>query len=324
MFITNELTPAEVLAELLKGRRTSAEATGRFNALRHDKDLVPSFGAHIHSILDVYKAYRTDVHDIQSIRDDGVDVLLRFEHDGVEHRAGLQIKSNAEFEEWANKKLNVVEKLKAQYSAAKENARVDDYYVVLCADDRAHRRRIRTLCSELKNYRGCTVIEPRDALGFYEMSDLDLMVRTTRLLCNTDTILRMALSEADAEEPAAAFILASLVCHAFEGGLHVDETNLFELWSDWSELGDGTAASDDRLADVTQKLLDDRVLEHDDDNYAIDVTRLPVPLCALFFDLLVRNLATGANIRDYIVGLLELRDRASSELADHDIEADDE
>jgi hypothetical protein len=97
MFITNELTPAEVLAELVKGRRSAAASTEEFEALRHDKDLVPRFASHINSILDVYKAYRMDAHDIQGMRDDGVDVLLRFEHNDVECRVGFQIKSNEEF-----------------------------------------------------------------------------------------------------------------------------------------------------------------------------------------------------------------------------------
>jgi len=326
MFITNELTPAEILAELIKGRRTSVGATRRFVKLKHDKDLVPHFTEQIDSILDVYKAYEMDAHDIQGIRDDGVDLLLRFDHDDVQRRVGLQIKSNDEFDQWAKKKLNMVEKLKAQYSAARENARVDYYYVLICADDRAHRKRVRTVCSEFKNFRHCTVIEPRDALGFYDMSPRDLMVRTTRLLCDTDVILRQALREADSVEADVAFFLTSLVCHAFFRGTCVEEENLVELWSQWSELAENGAKPNDHMADIFENLVDDGVLEFDRDRYVIDTAQLPSGLCALFFDLRVRKLESDTNIRDYIVGLLELKDRAISELEEdnEELDVDDE
>ena len=45
-------------------------------------------------------SHRTDVHDTQGPRDEGVDVLLNYaDYDG-QHRAGLQIKSHHEIEDW--------------------------------------------------------------------------------------------------------------------------------------------------------------------------------------------------------------------------------
>lgn len=334
MYVTSELTPAALLSELLNSRRTSAGATTRFQALRHDKDLVPHFASQIDSVLDVYKAYRTDVHDIQGMRDDGVDVLFRSEQEGEQQRVGLQIKSNDEFDQWRRKKLNMVEKLKAQYSAARENARVDDYYVVLCADANAHRKRIRMICSELKNYSRCTIIEPEYALGFFDMSGLDLLVRSTRLLCDTDTILREALSETDSQEPDVAFFFASLVCFAFENGQDLDNSALFSFGDHWTELT-GEAVTNDRMSEVIQTLFDEGVLGFKGSDYVIDVTRLPVPVCALYFDLRVhsvasepglrvRSVASGPELRDYLVGLLELKERAISESDDYDDEDEDD
>jgi hypothetical protein len=316
MFITNELTPAEVLAEMLKLRRTSAEATKEFESLRHDKNLVPTFAAQVDAILSVYKAYRIDSHDIQGIRDDGVDVLLQFEHDDSAHRIAIQIKSNDEFDQWANKKLNVVEKLKAQYSAAMENARVNDYYIILCADDHIHRKRIRTICSEFKNYRHCTIIEPRHALGFFNMSPLDIAVRTTRLLCSADVVLRAALREMNAEKANMAYFLISLACCAFEHGPHVSNKRIVQFWTEWSELMQDAEELDDESAEIVESLLSMGVLELEGDDYAIDFTRLPAPLCALYFDLRVRSIEARADLRDYIVGLAELRDRGFEELSD--------
>jgi hypothetical protein len=144
MFITDAQTPVEVLAEMLKGRRSSVAGTQRFKKLRHDRDLLPQFEENIEAILDVFKAYRSEAHDMQGMRDDGVDILLKYEEDGSEHRVGLQIKSNDEFEKWVKKKLNLVEKLKAQYAAAIENTNIHDYYIILCAYDREYRSSPRT------------------------------------------------------------------------------------------------------------------------------------------------------------------------------------
>lgn len=98
MFITSELTLGEMLAELLKGRRVSLNETAAFAKLRHDKDLCPRFAQQISLMLDVYRAYGQEVHDIQNIRDDGIDVLFLYQdQDGNDRRVGLQIKSDDEF-----------------------------------------------------------------------------------------------------------------------------------------------------------------------------------------------------------------------------------
>ena len=132
------------------------------------------------------------------------------------------------------------------------------------------------------------------------------------------------MSEADSKEPAVAFFLASLVSHGFECGLNVDQTNLSELLSNWSKLAKEAAGLERSIEGVTQDLLGSGVLEYNGADYAIDATRLPVPLCALHFDLRVRDLVYGTSIRDYIVGLLELEDQSLFELENYDKEFDDD
>lgn len=280
MFITDELNPGELLAELLKGRRVSSDDTAEFAALRHDRDLCPGFKTRLSAMLDVYAAYRQDAHDIQGMRDDGVDVLLTYrDADGMDRRAGLQIKSDDEFDKWASKKLELMMKLKGQYASAMQNARIDDYYVVLCVDETKHRKRIRMLASELKNFGHCTIIEPREAMGFLDMTETAVVARTTRLLCRDDKVLNAAIAEADREEPDVAYFMVALVCRAMEGRGEVADEDLAVLWSDWCELHAG-ATGDSRLGRVVSELTGSGVLDESLPAYKIQIENLPVAICA--------------------------------------------
>ncbi len=116
MFITNQLTPAETLSELLNLKGYSKADTERFRKLRHNDHLCPGFRERVDGVLDAYKSHRTDVHDIQGPRDEGVDVLLTYAFDG-EHRVGLQVKSFDEIEAWRTKRdKEFVQRLKAQHA----------------------------------------------------------------------------------------------------------------------------------------------------------------------------------------------------------------
>lgn len=100
MFITDDISPAALLAELLALRTRSSEQTARFRGLQHNRDLCPKFADRIDAMLDVYKRHRTDVHDIQGVRDSGVDVLLQFKtEDDSLHKVGIQLKSFQEIED---------------------------------------------------------------------------------------------------------------------------------------------------------------------------------------------------------------------------------
>ncbi|MBV9511524.1 MAG: hypothetical protein JO303_14725 [Caulobacteraceae bacterium] len=322
MFLTEALTPVEALIELIKGPRTRPEQTVRFAKLRHDKHLCPRFRDHVDVVLEAYQAYRTDVHDIQGIRDDGVDVLFRYtDDDGNVHKAGLQIKSEDEFVRWEKGTYDLPNKLKAQFASALSNIRVEDYFVVLCVDAVRHQKRLRLLCSELKNFKEMTIIEPTDALGFYQTSALDLLIRTTRLLCRRDRILKAATDELDAEYPDVAFFLVTLVCQAFDVGLEVTQARLAEIWEAWVEFVGGDADRlGHRLGDILGALLNPGVLSEGGSDFAIAVDRLPTAVCALYFDQKVRALQPDANLRDYLARLTGLADRQ----ADEDDELDDD
>jgi hypothetical protein len=305
MFITNEMDAGQMLAEHLKGRRVSPESTAAFVNLRHDRDLCPHISDQVNTMLAVYRAYGQKVHDMQSFRDDGVDVLLTYEDEGgTIRKAGIQIKSDDEFRQWEAKKLPLLQILKGQIATASANAKVDDFYVVLCVDAIRHRTRIRTVCSELKNFIRCHIIEPIDALGFYQMQPMELWSRTVRLLCNRDVVLRAATDESDARAPDVAFFTITLLQQAFGGDLRVDDARLFDIWNEWEEFANAAAGEPDRLSEILGDILGGEVGQ----DYSIQIDGLPKALCALYFDLKVRSDAFDGPGSD-IIGLVRLADR---------------
>ncbi|WP_296173534.1 hypothetical protein [uncultured Brevundimonas sp.] len=315
MLISHELTPGEMLAELLKGRRVTPKDTARFKVLRHDRDLCPIFKSHLKAMLDVYAAYRQDAHDMQSIRDDGVDVLLKYQdRDEVDRRAALQIKSNDEFDKWEKGTLALPMIAKAQYSAAVENAQIEDYYLILCVDEIRHRKKVRSLLSEFKNYKRCTIIEPCDALGFIEMSEHEVVARVTRLLCRDDVVLTAAVDELDREAPDTAYVLLAIVCQGLRGELKVDGGTLNTIWAEFLEFAPHLER-DDRLGGVLSDLQGAGVLRWEGESDFIEIQNLPKAVCALYFDRKVRGLEPDGDIFTSLLHLLEVADRLADPTA---------
>jgi len=308
MLITHELDPGEMLAEILKGRRGRSADTERLASLRHDRDLCPRVHNRIKAMLDVYAAYRQDAHDIQGLRDEGVDILLKYrDRDDNEHLAGVQIKSHAEFDEWKAGKNPLPMKLKAQYAAATQALGVTDYYILLCVDEVVHQKHLRLLNSELKAYGGCTIIDPRDALGFLETPEAEITARVTRILCRDDLVLSAAIEEMDREEPDAAYMLLALTCQALGGDLVVTETWPSEIWNGLVEL----APRQDRpgrLEGAYGALQGGGLLKWEGAWDIIQLDALPKGVCALYYDQIVRGL-DGGDIFSSLLDLLGVGDR---------------
>ena len=232
MFITNELTPAEMLSELLSLGGCEPADTHRFRGLGHDSDLCPSFRDRLGAMLTAYKAHRTDVQDVQGPRDEGVDVDLRYDFNGP-HRAGLQIKSFQEIDDWAAKrKTGFVQTLKAQAATAVLGLGCDDYHILLCTDEIAHKKQIRTICSELKAMTNVRIVLPRHALALYEHSDEAVSVLVTQFLCEHDAVLDAAMTEAKQMAPDHAFVQLALLCRACEGQTTISQEDLLGIYDD--------------------------------------------------------------------------------------------
>jgi hypothetical protein len=286
MFITEHLTPAETLSELLALKGYSKADTERFRKLRHNRDLCPGFRERVSVILDAYKSHRTDVRDTQGPRDEGVDVQLNYQYNEGQHRLGLQIKSFKEIEDWASKRdREFIQRLKAQYATAIQNAKIEDYYLLLCTDEIQHEEQIRLICSELKQFETLKIVLPRQALALYECSNAEIQAYVTRLLCRRDSVLEAALDAVRNIPADRAFVLLALVCCALSGQLHVSQQDLFEIYHDWEELNPGCDLDVDRLADLVGELHGAGLsISSGDDGYTIELADLPTALCAMYFD----------------------------------------
>jgi hypothetical protein len=283
MFITNRLTPAEMLSELLAQKGYTNAETERFKTLRHNRDLCPQFRERVSAMLDAYKSHRTDVLDTQGPRDEGVDVMLKY-YDGEQHRLGLQIKSYDEIKQWAKgRNKNFILTLKAQYTSAIQNVKVDDYYLLLCTDEIDHEEQIRSICSELKQFERLTIVRPRRALAFYEMADVEVWAFVTRVLCKDDGVLEAALETVSEMPGDRAYLTLALVCRAFEGDIHVTQDDLMAMYADWVEMDPNSDPEGDRIADLVQEL-EGAGLVMTDSDFVIEIGALPTSLCATYFD----------------------------------------
>jgi hypothetical protein len=175
----------------------------------------------------------------------------------------------------------------------------------------------------MKNFSPCTIIEPTDALGLFEMDALEIWARCTRLLCRNDKVLNAAIEELDAEAPDVAFFLVALVCQAFSADLEVKLSDLYGLWSDWEDFAGRAAAASERVSDVLASLQDSGVLKYMGFNYELAVNRLPPALCALFFDHKVRVVDVPSDLREHLLNLVDLKGRVEPEIEDEDKERDD-
>jgi hypothetical protein len=114
----------------------------------------------------------------------------------------------------------------------------------------------------------------------------------------------------------------SLICHAFQQDARIDQGGLHAILWDWSKLVAEKAGSEIDISIILEGLTNNGVLVFDEPDYTIDIKALPHGICALYFDLIVRGLASETDVRDYIVGLLELDERGKADLREELEEAE--
>ncbi|UWR48929.1 hypothetical protein [Phaeobacter inhibens] len=301
MFITHELSPLEMLSELVNLEGVSSADTKRFAELQHDKHLCPGFRDRVEAVLDAYKSHRNDVQDTQGMRDEGVDVQLRYHQDG-DHRIGLQIKSHKEILDWKEKRdSNFVMRLKAQIAAAVANADIDYYYVLLCTDEVAHTRQIRFICSELKQFDKVRIVRPRQALTFFELDDTWISTFVAQILCKSDPLLDAARHQASSMEDDYAFLLLTLMCMACEGERVVTDERLSEIFDEGADLSPTAATANERLPEILWQLDGSGFNFSTADRDGLTIADFPTSWTALYFDQRHRH---GEDIRDRLAMLL--------------------
>src|SRR3990167_8989691 len=133
---------AKLVDELLRYRRAAPSETKAFARMKHNEDLCPRFQQKLESILGSFEKYKKIVYDIQGLRDEGTDVLLREVVAESPWFICLQIKSENDVHG-----RDILKNLKAQFfdSAQRYGDSLVEYYVLLCCDSKKHKDIIRAI-----------------------------------------------------------------------------------------------------------------------------------------------------------------------------------
>ena len=327
MLITEKTNPGKMLAELLRGPRVPPAATERFAEWKHNEYLCPKLAEQVKAMLSVFEAYGHGAYDVQGFQDKGVDVLMIYEdEDGKSRRVGLQVKSESEFRAWNSKNTDMIKTIKTQHSNAIHDAKVDDYYLLLCVDAARHKEKIRSVNASLMNFNSCTVVEPEELLNLFMLSSMEVSAWATRELCRRDTILETAIDEMKMVDPDVAFFQIDLTCRVFDGMQVVKDKDLLNIWLDWEDLAEDRAGEEARISEVLSVLNGANLLQGDagDDTFRIAVDQLPPAVCALYLDQNVRSLASVAQMRDHLVRLMDLKNIIHLHHDDYDYEFGDD
>lgn len=217
----------EMIFSILREDFAKDSETTVFKKLKHNKDLVPKINDNLNYLVEFYGRYSNASYDIQGIRDNGIDILIKYclEDDFKLHYIGLQIKSFDDIEEesWLTK-------LKAQLFDSDSYKDVEDIYVVFCTDCTRHKNKIRNATADiLKANDKIHIIEPTRALTFYKMNKIDIAIRVQHLFQVDDPLFKDAansLSEFNFIE--AAVIIEATVKSLVETNCSVNENSLFE------------------------------------------------------------------------------------------------
>lgn len=218
MHFEDQVTPATILAELVRYAQAHPDETKGFRHLRHNNDLCPRFYDQSERVLTSFDKYTSVTYDIQGPRDRGTDVVIRYSistvYDGEERYIAMQVKSFDEFEQ----DDDLVSKIKAQiYESEKDYGdRLDRYYLLLCTEHKKHLNRVRAICAELKADTKVIVIEPRYAWFFFQMNETIIDAVADRLLYPDDFVRRKAKEQVAGIGKKRLILLLSCLVHAIE------------------------------------------------------------------------------------------------------------
>lgn len=174
---------------MLRFRRTTPENTERFKFLKHTEDLLPQLQKQLERILDSYGKLSTIIYDTQGIRDEGVDVAIRRQEDNGDYHSliGLQIKTASDL-----LPKDYLQKLKSQWFESSLIKGLQQYYLVLCVDERAFKNKIRIIEAEFKNAPKTKVIEPTFADFFLGLTQERIDAYIRRAYTGGDIVIKKA------------------------------------------------------------------------------------------------------------------------------------
>lgn len=206
-------TPLDIIERFVRYERSLQRETLQFRRHKHNADLCPTVQRQLERIIDAFSRFVPLVYDTQGPSDDGVDVLVRVgaqEQSGAPGQViGFQIKSEGEMGA-----RDLLPKLKAQRDDAfRKVLGLTHYYMMLCADEAAHKGTIRRIESEFRTAAQTTVIEPTYAHYFLNLSPRRIEGFVTRALSSEDIVFRRALETVQVATQSAAVLGVFLATH---------------------------------------------------------------------------------------------------------------
>ncbi|MDR3540670.1 MAG: hypothetical protein P4L69_06820 [Desulfosporosinus sp.] len=182
-----------LIFKLMQYNRTKDENIKIFNKLKHNADLCPKFQKQLEQIFQSFNKYRTITYDIQGIKDEGTDIVVRQNNNDNSTYLCLQVKSQDDLEQ-----PNYLQNLKAQLTDS-YNAYGDkmiDYYILLCCDttEVKMKNKVRMIEASFNKIPNVHVIEPQYALFFLNFGSIQLDAVIRSQLGSEDIVFRSAFS----------------------------------------------------------------------------------------------------------------------------------
>lgn len=294
MRITNDCLPEEMLAEVLRLKGAAKDDTAGFNApdWSNHEFVCEQLSLRVSAILRSYARLRNEVNVTQSMRDNGVDIILSFESDDQSsRRIGIQVKSNREAVA-ATRKDRSTESMEALIKRqAFESTRwsLNEWWVVLCFDvtRKEHDALVKRISAELLQARQpaeIRIYEPTEMWNFFSMGEEDVDALCVRRLCKNDEVLIAAQAEVSSLTCGAKAVVMATLFESLE-----DSAN--QSLSDLLQLTDEAGTRDiDQTAKVVDELEGSGYLKRfeGEDIWSTHASVYP-GLCALYFEGRVRH-----------------------------------
>lgn len=196
---------------LARYRRAPVEATAAFRSMKHNSDILPKLQTQLEAISAAHGRIRDVIYDVQGIRDDGVDVVVRIpptEIDSTPPLIGFQVKSYGDM-----MKPDYLKDLKAQHSDATRKVQgLAYYFIMLCTDIKKHRERVRSVEAEFKSTASVEVIEPQFAYTLLQHPETRIDAIVKRMVESSDLVFKDALREVAAfDSPSTRALVVYLV-----------------------------------------------------------------------------------------------------------------
>lgn len=307
MHFKEEVTPATILAELVRYAQAQPDDTEGFRHLKHGV-LYPHFYAKAEQVLVAFDKYKPVAYDTLNAGDSGTEIVMRYSceaiSDGKERYIAIQIKSFDEFESDDDLFSNISDRI--HESEKTHGTALERYYLLLCTDHGRHLERVQAICTELKENAAVVVVEPRNAWFFFAMEDAMIDAVSDSLMYPEDYVRRQAREQVAGIGKRRLILLLSCLIHAIE------ENGCFTVSDDFVMHNDHVQEFEKNNPEEHASLSEDVVAmegtfffrEADVDGFEIYQDSVSA-VVALYYDAKVRYGHTGDEAVHYLFTFLE-------------------